>query len=179
VSERRRRRIEIPSDVAGAVDLPADLDSTQRAPYAIPSTRRRRNAAVVYTLSAALAAAVAFTHPGMVFAAVLLGLVAGWHLASAWEIRVLDPQALEAANREVPMAVGHASAAVGFDGWRARPIWNVLVFSADDPPTERGLVRVDAVDGTVVGTYVESIVDSQGQGQRPTANGPEPIVNSQ
>jgi hypothetical protein len=55
------------------------------------------------------------------------------------------------------MAVGHASAAVGFDGWRARPIWNVLVFSADDPPTERGLIRVDAVDGTVVETYVEAV----------------------
>jgi hypothetical protein len=36
-------------------------------------------------------------------------------------------------------------------------VWNVLVFSADDPPTERGLVRVDAVNGKVVGTYVEKI----------------------
>jgi hypothetical protein len=76
---------------------------------------------------------------------------------SAWRIAVLDPEALEIANREVPMAVGHASAAVGFDGWRARPIWNVLVFSADEPPSQRGLIRVDAVDGKVVGTYVEKI----------------------
>lgn len=157
MTDRRRRQIEIPGEVARAVDLPADLDSTQRAPYAIPSTRRRRNAAVVYAIAAALAGAVAIARPGMIFGAALLGLLAAWHLASAWEIRVLDPQALEAANREVPMAVGHASAAVGFDGWRARPIWNVLVFSADDPPTERGLIRVDAVDGTVVGSYVEKI----------------------
>jgi hypothetical protein len=157
VSERRRRRIEIPGDVARAVDLPSDLDSTQRAPYAIPSTRRRRNAAVVYAVAAALAAVAAFSHAGMIFAAALLALVALWHMVSAWNIGVLDPQALEVANREVPMAVGHASAAVGFDGWRARPVWNVLVFSADDPPTERGLVRVDAVDGKVVETYVEAV----------------------
>jgi hypothetical protein len=93
----------------------------------------------------------------MTFAAALLGAIALWHFSAAWQIRILDPQALEIANREVPMAVGHASAAVGFDGWRARPIWNVLVFSADDPPTERGLIRVDAVDGTVVETYVEAV----------------------
>jgi hypothetical protein len=161
VSERRRRRIEISGEVARAVDLPRDLDSTQRAPYAIPSTRRRRNAAVVYAVAAALAAVAAFSHAGMIFAAALLALVALWHMVSAWNIGVLDPQALEVANREVPMAVGHASAAVGFDGWRARPVWNVLVFSADDPPTERGLVRVDAVEGTVVGTYVEKIQESR------------------
>ena len=157
MTERRRRRIEIPGEVARAVDLPEDLDSTQRAPYAIPSTRRRRNAAVVYAVAAGLATAVAFSHTGMTFAAALLGSIALWHLSASWHIRILDPQALEIANREVPMAVGHASAAVGFDGWRARPIWNVVVFSADDPPTERGLIRVDAVDGTVVETYVEAV----------------------
>jgi hypothetical protein len=36
-------------------------------------------------------------------------------------------------------------------------VWNVLVFSADDPPSQRGLVRVDAVDGRVVETYTEPI----------------------
>jgi hypothetical protein len=156
MSERRRRGIEIPEDVARLESVPEDLDATQRAPYAIPSTRRRRNAAAIYGVSALVAAAAALAHLGMAFAAALFGLLSIWHLAASWEIRILDPQALEIANREVPMAVGHASAAVGFDGWRGRPIWNVLVFSADDPPTERGLVRVDAVDGKVVETYVEA-----------------------
>jgi hypothetical protein len=34
-------------------------------------------------------------------------------------------------------------------------VWNVLVFSADEPPSRRGLVRIDAVDGHVVESYVE------------------------
>ena len=161
--EPRPRRIEIPEEVARAESVPGDLDAAQRAPYTIPSTRRRRNAAVVY----AVAAAMAFSAPlagmpvGLIGAGVVLSLVAGWHLISAWPIRVLDPQALETANREVPFAVGHASAAVGFDGWRARPIWNVLVFSTDDPPSQRGLVRVDAVSGEVVESYVEAIGGGQ------------------
>ena len=86
--------------------------------------------------------------------------MAAWHLASAWEIEVLDPAALDKANRATDFSVGHASAAVGFDTWRARPIWNVLVFSSDDPPSQRGLVRVDAVDGHVVEMYAEKISET-------------------
>ena len=53
--------------------------------------------------------------------------------------------------------LAHNLATVGFDGWRARPVWNVLVFSADEPPSSRGLVRVDATTGDVIETYVEEI----------------------
>jgi len=158
VTEGRRRGIEIPHEVARSEAVPDDLDATQREPYSIPSTRRRNTAAVAYATAAVAAGAGALVaETGLWFAAGLLAVLAAWHRAAAWRIEVLDPEALEIANREVPLAVGHASAAVGFDGWRARPIWNVLVFSADDPPTERGLIRVDAVSGRVVGTYVERI----------------------
>ena len=63
------------------------------------------------------------------------------------------------ANRSTDFAVGHASAVLGFDGLLARPIWNVLVFSADDPPSQRGLVRVDARAGSIIEQYVEPIVE--------------------
>jgi hypothetical protein len=36
-------------------------------------------------------------------------------------------------------------------------VWNVLVFSADDPPSQRGLVRVDARTGEVIETYTEAV----------------------
>lgn len=159
MSTPRRRGIEIPEEVARAEAVPEDLDATQHAPYAIPTTRRRRSAAVVYGVAALLAGAapLAGLPGGLVVVAVLLALLAGWHALSAWPIRILDPEALERANREVGFAVGHASAAVGFDGWRARPIWNVLMFSADDPPTRRALVRIDAVDGHVVEKYEEQV----------------------
>ncbi len=157
-----RRPFEISEEVARAEGVPDDLDATQRTPYTIPSTRRRRTAAAVYFTGAALAAVlVAVGLPtGMFIISSAMAIIGIWHLASAWSIEVLDPEALETANRETEFAVGHASAAVGFDGWRARPIWNVLVFSADDPPSQRGLVRVDAVDGHVVEMYAEVVRDS-------------------
>jgi hypothetical protein len=39
-------------------------------------------------------------------------------------------------------------------------VWNVLVFSADDPPTERGLVRVDGIDAHVVDVYMEEVLEA-------------------
>jgi len=35
-------------------------------------------------------------------------------------------------------------------GLRSRPTWRVLCYSAEEPPRERGLVLVDAVDGSIV-----------------------------
>jgi hypothetical protein len=156
--KRSRRGIEIPDEVAQAAALPEDLDSTVTGPYTFPSPTRRRNAAWIYLAGAVAAGTGAATGlaAGLWVIAGLLVALAVWNLAAAWPLRVGDGEALEIANREAAFTVGHASAAVGFDGWRSRPVWNVLVFSADEPPSQRGLIRVDGVDGTVVGRYVEA-----------------------
>lgn len=161
MSGDRRRHIEISGEVARAQSVPDDLDATQREPYTIPSTRRRRSAAWIYGVGAVgVGVTIAAGLPvRLAVIGVLLAVVAVWHAMSAWRIEVLDPAALDAATRSVDFAVGHASAVVGFDGWRARPVWNVLVFSAEEPPTQRGLVRVDAVTGAVVETYTEDVVE--------------------
>lgn len=147
-----RRGIEVPGEVAASEALPDDLDATQREPYTIPSTRRRIRGGVIYAVSAVVALLA-----GLWAVAAILVLAAAWHFTAAWQIKILDPEALETASRTVGFPVGHASAVVGFDGLRARPVWNVLVFSADDPPSQRGLVRVDAVDGHVVESYAEAV----------------------
>jgi hypothetical protein len=68
---------------------------------------------------------------------------------------VRDTDALVAAVREVGFPVGHASAQLGWRGLRSRPTWRILLYSAEDPPSRRGLVLVDAVDATVLGQLVE------------------------
>jgi hypothetical protein len=154
-----RRPLEISEEVARAVGLPEDLDATQREPYTIPSTRRRRTAGWIYfggVVAIGVLVALGFPAPMLVVAGVLAALGA-WHFVSAWPIEVLDPEALDRANQATGFAVGHASAVVGFDTWRAKPVWNVLVFSADEPPSQRGLVRVDARTGEVVDTYTEAV----------------------
>jgi len=153
------RRIEIPREVADAADMPDDLQSIVLEPYAVPNTKRRRRAGLIYVAAAILTVVgvVLGLPAGMWLMASGFLVVAAYHWLGGWDLKVMDGEALEIANREADFPAGHASAALNFEGWRARPIWNVLMFSADDPPTERGLVRVDGLTGEVAGSYVESI----------------------
>lgn len=151
--------MDVPRDVADAAGMPEDLDSGLVGPYSVPSPTRRKLAGRVYIGGAAIAVLGALTVLPTGYWLVALGFVAiaGYHWVSAWELPIRDSDALEVANRETPFPVGHASAQVGFSGWRARPVWNILVFSADAPPSQRGLVRVDGVTGTALESYLEAI----------------------
>ncbi len=152
-------QIPIPADLAAAAEMPSDLDAGNLSPYAVPDPARRHRAAIVYWVTAMVTAG------GIVagLPAAMWGVVAGfvaiavYHHLAGWHLAIRENTALDVANRATEFPVGHASATVGFDGWRARPVWNVLVFSADDPPSSRGLVRVDATNGDVIETYVEAI----------------------
>jgi hypothetical protein len=138
--------------------LPDDLDVTAYVgPYTFPDIRRRRIAGTVYALIAAgcLGAGLASSNRGFVLAAILLGLSAAYHFATAWPLRVDQTAALATASRAVGFPVGHASAQLAWRGLRSRPTWRILLYSADEPPSVRGLVQLDAVDGSVLGEYTE------------------------
>ena len=65
-----------------------------------------------------------------------------------WPLTIDQTEALLIARRTVGFPVGHSSAQLAWHGLRARPAWRILLYSADEPPTMRGLVELDAVDGT-------------------------------
>ncbi len=153
-----RDGIYIPPEVAAAEALPDDLDASQVGPYRFPDPRRRRIAGWIYLGLAALFAVGLSSRPTLAGGlAIALGLAA-WSFAAAWPMRVEDREALATAASHVPFPVGAVSAAVAFVGIRARPRWQVIVYSADDPPTRRALVQIDAVDGSLVEEpYIEEI----------------------
>jgi hypothetical protein len=71
-------------------------------------------------------------------------------------MRVDEKEALVKAQRAVKFPVGHASAQQVWHGARSRPTWRVLCYSTEEPPRQRGLVLVDAVDGRVLEHLVEA-----------------------
>ncbi len=153
-----REGIFIPADVAEAEALPDDLDASQVGPYRFPDPRRRRIAGGIYLGLAAVLAVGAVARPTLTGGAVIAAALAVWSFAAAWPLRVDERRALSLAAAQVPFPVGAVSAAVTFVGLRARPRWQVIVYSADDPPTRRALVEIDAVDATVTGEpYMETI----------------------
>ena len=152
-----------PDDVRD--ELPADLDAAGFVgPYRFPDNSRRRIPGVIYLVLAALCLVVwlvadddvVLVNDGMAWAALLLGITGTISITSGWRMRFDEKDALVAAQLAVGFPVGHASAQQVWHGFRSRPTWRVLCYSAEDPPVRRGLVLVDAVDGRVVEHLVES-----------------------
>ena len=148
----------MPEEHRGSDALPDDLDVTAYVgPYQFPGTHRRRIAGTLYLIVAGSCAIVAALtgNGGLVAATVLLALIGGYHFLASWHLRIDQTEALTIASRTVGFPVGHASGQLGFRGLRSRPSWRILLFSADDPPSMRGLVELDGVEGTVQGEYTE------------------------
>jgi hypothetical protein len=103
----------------------------------------------------AIAAAVSGGNDGLIAGAILLALIGGYHFLASWHLNVDQTQALTVASRTVGFPVGHASAAMAWRGWRSRPEWRILVYSAEDPPIQRGIVQVNAVTGAVDGSFTQ------------------------
>lgn len=153
--------IEIPREVADAEGVPDDLDASLPSDFAFPNPRRRRSGAGVYSLATVAAAGGALGGLGvrMWWIAAFFAALAAHQLLSAWDLAVGEGEALSTAASELDFVIGHASAALRFSGWRSRPVWNVIAYSDDEPPTVRGLVLVDGVDGSLREVpYTEPIV---------------------
>jgi hypothetical protein len=152
-----RTGIHIERDLATSVAIEEELDSNVLTPFMFPPPTRRRTAGWVYLAGALV---LALTVRGGWVPAIGLVALAGWHFASAWPLNLDENDALRTGAASVDFPVGHASAAVTFKGWRSRPRWAVVLYSASEPPDQRGLVVADAVDGSVVeDVYVEDIPD--------------------
>ena len=139
-------------------ELPEDLDVTALVgPYVFPDIRRRRIAGACYVVigGGALWGGLAAHNGGLVFGGALLLVIAAYHFVTGWPLRVDQTEALAVASRTVGFPVGHASAQLAWRGLLSRPAWRILVYSADEPPSIRGLVELDAVDGRVLGEYTE------------------------
>jgi hypothetical protein len=149
---------EVPVAGAGGDALPSELDVTAYVgPYLFPDIRRRRIAGWIHVVigGLSLAGGLRSDNTGLIAAGVFLLLVAGYHFLAAWPLKIDQTEALAVASRTVGFPVGHASAQLAWRGLRSRPSWRVLVYSADSPPSMRGLVELDAVDAEVIGEYDE------------------------
>jgi hypothetical protein len=147
-----------PGDGLPRDELPDDLDVTGLVgPSIFPNITRRRIPGTMYAVLAVACVVgwLATDNAALPAAAVLLAAISAYHFATAWNLRIDETEALLVATRAVGFAVGHASAQLAWRGLRSRPAWRILLYSADEPPTMRGLVELDAVDGQVLGEYTE------------------------
>ena len=145
--------------------LPEDLDASGYVgPYTFPDNKRRRIPGLTYAAIGAALVALwvargggdgVLVNTGLLVTGLVLVAIGLYHLAAGYPLKVDQTDALAAAGREVGFAVGHASAQLSWRGLRSRPTWRILLYSAEDPPAQRGLVLIDGVDGETVAHFVE------------------------
>ena len=150
--------------------LPDDLNAVDHvAAYDFPDNSRRRIPGVLYAIAAVLCLLIwnignsndsVLVNRGLVFGASLLGAMAIISFTSGWKMAIDESEALVRATRTVGFAVGHASAQQVWRGLRSRPTWRIFCYSVEEPPRQRGLVLVDAVNGEIVECLVEENPDA-------------------
>lgn len=151
--------------------LPDDLNAVDHvAAYDFPDNSRRRIPGILYGIAAVLCLVVweignsndsVLVNRGLVFGACLLGVMAIISFTSGWKMTIDESEALVRATRTVGFPVGHASAQQVWRGLRSRPTWRIFCYSVEEPPRQRGLVLVDAVNGDIVECLVEANPDAE------------------
>lgn len=147
-------------------ELPSDLQPEFAGAYEFPDNSRRRVPGTIYLAVAAACVAVflfagdaSVVNVGFLWAAALLGIVGAFCFVAGIRMQIDEKEALVRAQQAIGFPVGHASAQQVWHGWLSRPTWRVLCYSAEEPPTRRGLVLVDAADGHVVEQLVQHDLD--------------------
>lgn len=146
-------------------ELPADLDAAGYVgQYQFPDNSRRRIPAIMYLAVAAVCLVTwlvrrgddpVLVNGGFALVAIALAALGIYSMTSGWTMTVDERDALVTASRTVGFPVGHASAQLAWRGLRSRPTWRILCYSTEAPPTRRGFVMIDAVDGAVVAHFTE------------------------
>ena len=149
--------------------LPADLDASAFVgPYKFPDNSRRRIPGYMYVAIGLMMIAIwiakrdsdaVLVNRGLLVGGILVAAFGMFSISSGWRMKVDEKIALRNATQEVGFAVGHASAQQVWRGLRSRPTWRVLCYSSEQPPLQRALVLVDAVDGSIAERLVESNPD--------------------
>lgn len=145
-------------------ELPADLNVAEASTdYLLPNNNRRRIPSAIYLLIAAACIVLWATrressplvNDGFLWVGIILGAFGLFGMIAGRTLLVDETEALQTANETVGFTIGHASAQMVWRGWLSRPVWRLLAYSADNPPSRRAIVLVDGIDGNVIEWFAE------------------------
>lgn len=151
-------------------ELPDDLvPSAARGKYSVPDNARRRRPAVVLAVAGGAAIALWATkadggvlvNAGFLYAGIGFLVLAGYFLLSARGVRVWEEGAIATAKQTTGLESGSGRAQLAWRGLVGRPVWRVLVHDDTGARSRRGVVIVDATDGSVVEHMTEDVPPDQ------------------
>ncbi len=140
-------------------DLPEDLQPglVDYEDYLFPNNNRRRVPGYLYLSISAVVLLLCiyfresvFVNPGVIVAALGLGVFGAYSIFAGVDLKIDERQALAKAVPAFGHTVGHASAQMSWHRSLSLPVWRILLYSAENPPSHRGFVVVDATTGAVL-----------------------------
>ena len=111
-------------------------------------------AAILLALAALFPDSI-FVNLGVITGALALGLFGAYSIFAGVDLKIDEQQALTIAVPVFGHTVGHASAQMSWHRPLSHPVWRILLYSADNPPSFRGFVIVDATTGAVLDSISE------------------------
>lgn len=156
---------ESQEDPGPAAGPEAEPEPDLTGPNLFADNRRRRIPGIMYCILGLVALVVALARAGdapvlvdgaVAVAAAMLIIFGAYSIVTGIGLDVDEEAALRLAALAVQEPMGHAAAQMGWRGWRSRPTWRILWYSAEDPPLHRGLVFVDGHDGEILDVVTES-----------------------
>ena len=140
-------------------DLTASFSSDL---YEIPNNDRRRIAGFLYVAIGVLslglgvfASASPLVNDGFVYGGTGILCVALYCFVASVTTKIDETEAFELAIQDVGFTTGPASAQMMWRGWGSKPVWRLLLYSAETQPLHRAFVIVDASSGQIIERFVE------------------------
>lgn len=158
-------------------ELPDDLvPSAARGKYSVPDNARRRRPAAVLLVFAAISAALWLTksdggvlvNDGFAYVSIVFLLLGLYFLASSKRVNVWEDDAIGTAKEATGLPGGTGRAQLAWRGLLGRPVWRVLMHDESGPVARRGVVIVDATDGSVVEHLTEDLPADEAGADAPT-----------
>ena len=152
--------IDISEADASKENLPEDLNSLAYGAYRLPDLSRRRLFAYIilffcissFTLSYFLQIRI-FTYPGVIF---LIIFVYIYSLNN--QIKIDQSEVIETTAKYIDHSVGYYSVALTFNGLFLHPVWTVIIYDHNIPPSCRSIIEINANTSELIGEVYKEML---------------------
>lgn len=156
--------IDISREDAQKQVVPDDLNSLAVGSYIIPNPNRRRNYGYLLVFTSIISYFLFNLTDwlSVAYGSLLVFATGVSILFIDNSVKIKQSDVIKNIIKHVPHSIGYYSIALTFAFYKKfrflKPIWTVIVYDHENPPTEKTIVEIDASNGDLVSeTYTESI----------------------
>ena len=144
--------IDIKEGDANKENIPSDLNSLAYVDYRLPSLKRRKDYIflIISILILCLILSIYYLWIDFTFTFLILSFISIYLMLTYRESKISQNEVIEIAGKFIHHSIGSYSIGLTFNGIRLKPVWTVIIYDHEEPPTQRTIVEIDANEGHLV-----------------------------